>query len=385
MAHIRKLEEQELIKALRLSEYAFQYEVSESEKEERLERLKRHEIWGEFTEEQLMSKIHILSLEVSINEKFYSMGGVAGVATWPEHRRKGSVSRLLKKSLLSMKEKGQMVSFLHPFDIDFYRRFGWEITASMKKYNFEAKNLFIYQDINGTVERIYKDDNLDPVKKIYEYYFKRYNGLLKREDYWWTQAIFTKGFQAGVYYDENKNPKGYVLYKMKDQLLDVQEMVYMDELARRGLWNFISQHDSMANKVKMILPIDDQQPFLLKQPKIEQEIFPYFMGRIVDVNPFLEQYELNKTDEPLTLHIKDSFAEWNNGTFVVSEGKVEYSENADKQQGLQMDIQTLMAALIGYQTADFLYDCRKISGSKEEFQKFKEGIPTRPASFYDFF
>ncbi|MFG6497082.1 GNAT family N-acetyltransferase, partial [Fictibacillus sp. UD] len=101
---IRRLSEMEYEKSLQLSQYAFQYVVKEEDLPKRYEMMKKHEIWGEFEKDDLISKLHILSLEISIDNKRFPMGGIAGVATWPEHRRKGSVTRLLQKALQSMKK-----------------------------------------------------------------------------------------------------------------------------------------------------------------------------------------------------------------------------------------------------------------------------------------
>ena len=68
------------------------------------------------------------------------MGGIAGVATWPENRRQGHVSTLLKHALQEMKSKGQTLSFLHPFSIPFYRKFGWELYAEYKNTPFRYLN-----------------------------------------------------------------------------------------------------------------------------------------------------------------------------------------------------------------------------------------------------
>lgn len=60
------------------------------------------------------------------------MGGIAGVATWPENRRGGLVSKLLSKALARMNEEGQVLSCLHPFSVPFYRKFGWELYTDYK-------------------------------------------------------------------------------------------------------------------------------------------------------------------------------------------------------------------------------------------------------------
>ncbi|MDR7073991.1 GNAT family N-acetyltransferase [Fictibacillus barbaricus] len=382
---IRKLAENEFDLAIKLSEYAFQYKVKQEDLPKRYKMLKRHEIWGEFEEDgELIAKLHILSLETNVEEQRFSMGGIAGVATWPEHRRKGSVTRLLKHALQTMKENGQTISLLHPFNIEFYRRFGWELTASVNKYTLEKNDLFRYSDALGKVIRLSKEDGNAQLNSVYEQWFKKYNHLLIRPDYWWDNHVFTEGYNRILYCDEHGEPTGYLCCKAAEKLLDVQEFVYVTEEARRGLWNFIAQHDSMVDKVKIVAPSSDQLPYLLNNPRIQQETYPYFMARIVDVEEFLKQYPLKETSDSLTLTVKDEKAEWNNGTITVSPEGISFDQ-ASCSGDLQLDIQTLTAVLLGAQNPAFLFECGKIKGRFEKVETLKKIITNQPTAFIDFF
>jgi predicted acetyltransferase len=379
---LRKLTEQEFDKSIELSQYAFQYKVNKEDLPKRYKMLKRHEIWGEFEDEELISKLHILSLEIIIENCRFAMGGIAGVATWPEHRRKGSVTRLLNKALISMKEKGQTISFLHPFNVQFYRRFGWELTASLNKYTIEKIDLQRYPEVPGSISRLQKVDGNSQLNVVYEKWSKKYNHLLVRNDYWWDSHVFTEGYNRIVYKDENGEPKGYLCCKAADKLLDVQEFVYVTENARRALWNFICQHDSMVDKVKIVAPSHDQLPYLLNNPRIHQEHYPYFMARIVDVEGFLKQYPFKNAEDPLTISITDDKAEWNNGTYKISRDGI----SIEQQNGsLSMDVQTLTAVLLGSQKPAFLYECGKIKGDMQEVLRLEQIITNLPAAFIDFF
>ncbi|MFC7371894.1 enhanced intracellular survival protein Eis [Fictibacillus iocasae] len=383
MIKMRTLTEQDFDEAIKLSEYAFQYKVSNEDYERRINMLKSHEIWGEYEDEALISKLHILHMQINIGNKLFEIGGVAGVATYPEHRRKGSVSRLLRQSLLSMKERGQTISLLHPFDIAFYRRFGWELTASVKKYTLEKKDLFRYPDGPGRIMRFGKDEGNDVLNTIYEQWFEKYNHMLvRRNDTWWNHHVFTDGYNRVVYFNENNEAEGYLCCKAADKLLDVQEMVYVTEAARRALWNFIAQHDSMVDKVKIIAPNDDQLPFLLQNPRITQETHPYFMARIVDVEAFLKQYEFENITRPITIAVTDKQCSWNNAAFQIGPGGV---TPGDSSTGLTMDVGTLTAVLLNAVPAAVLYETGQITGPREDLNALVSAATKKPVCFIDFF
>ncbi|GGB39432.1 GNAT family N-acetyltransferase [Fictibacillus barbaricus] len=381
---IRKLSETEYEKSLQLSQYAFQYKVKEEDLPRRYEMMKKQEIWGEFENEDLLSKLHILSLEINIENQRFPMGGIAGVATWPEHRRKGSVTRLLHRALLSMKEKGQTISLLHPFNIQFYRRFGWELTASVNKYTLEKSDLVRYPDLPGTVSRLKKKDGNDLLNLVYEEWFHTYNHLLVRTDDWWDNHVFTEGYDRIIYKDKEGTPKGYLCCKVSDRSMDVQEFIYLSEDARRALWNFICQHDSMVDKVKIIAPANDQLPYLISNPRIHQEHYPYFMARIVDVEGFLKQYPFKPNNPAMKISITDEKADWNNGTYSIKENEITRETESDEET-LSMDIQTLTVALLGSQKPSFLFECGKIKGNAENVVRFEQIITNKPAAFLDFF
>lgn len=102
--------------------------------------------------------------------------------------------------------------------------------------------------------------------------------------------------------------------KIENYKMTVEEFVTLHNEARNGLWNFICQHDSMIKELEMKVSENEQLLYTLQEPRVKTEIKPYFMGRIVDVEQFLKQYELNwnNVQQEVILHITDSFAPWNN-------------------------------------------------------------------------
>ncbi|MFD1903773.1 hypothetical protein ACFSQ7_06060 [Paenibacillus rhizoplanae] len=95
------------------------------------------------------------------------------------------------------------------------------------------------------------------------------------------------------FYSEQGEPEGYVLYKIVNQELIIDEFIYVNELARQGLWTFLANHDSMLTAAQLkLVPADDILPFLLPDPRIAQENYPYFMARIVNAKAFCGEYDL---------------------------------------------------------------------------------------------
>lgn len=388
---IKKLEEQQYEESMKLSMYAFQYEVPESDIPKRKEMLKDHNVLCVWDANQLAAKLHILPLSVYVNGHTWKMGGVAGVATYPEYRRKGYVKALIIESLKEMRQEGQILSFLHPFDIHFYRKFGWEILSDYRKSIIEKIDLKKLENVSGNIKRYKKEDHSPMIEKIYSKYASKYTGMLHRDTKWWLNSIYSDS-QIAVYLDEGGNGQGYLLYNVKDNEMDVQEFVTLNHEAAKGLWNFICQHDSMINKVKILTSVHDSFPYYLKQPKVQMEVFPYFMARIVDVEMCLKKFIYNKVDKSVFLHVEDTFAPWNNGTYLISNEEIKVFKEKDGARcvqepkvGIKLNINSLAAILLGYKRPYELFDLGEMVGRIDDIEALEQLIPKQKSFFYDFF
>jgi hypothetical protein len=67
-------------------------------------------------------------------------------------------------------------------------------------------------------------------------------------------------------------------------------MIFNHEEARTGLWNFVSAHFSMIDRVEGSTYTDEPLAFLLEDASIKESISPYYMARIVDFPAFVADY-----------------------------------------------------------------------------------------------
>lgn len=384
--NVIQLKEDKFREALRLSEYAFQYKVEEERMQQQLTKMKEsHEVYGIMEGEDLAAKLHLIPFHIYIGKEKFKMGGVAGVATYPEYRRSGYVKELLQHSLQTMKKDGFTVSMLHPFAVTFYRKYGWELCANLLVCHLTKSDLVMKKQVNGTVKRFNKENHPEEVEKLYETFAERFSGMLVRNEKWWLQAVY-EDLTLAIYYDENKTAAGYMLYKIENYKMTVDEFVPLHNEARNGLWNFICQHDSMIKELEMTVSENEQLLYTLQEPRVKTEIKPYFMGRIVDVEQFLKQYELNwnNVQQEVILHITDSFAPWNNVSVRLANYEIAIIEEP-MDKGIKLDINALSTILLGYKRPLELNELELISGSEEEIRAFENVVPVRKPFIYDFF
>lgn len=384
--NVIQLQEDKFREALRLSEYAFQYKVNEERLQQQITRMKEsHEIYGIMEGEDLAAKLHLIPFHIYIGKETFKMGGVAGVATYPEYRRSGYVKELLQHSLQTMKKDGYTVSMLHPFSVSFYRKYGWELCADLLVCHMTKSDLVMKKQVNGTVKRFNKENHPEEVEKLYETFAERVSGMLVREKNWWLQVVYDD-LALAIYYDENKTAAGYMLYKIENYKMTVEEFVPLHNEARNGLWNFICQHDSMIKELEMTVSENEPLLYTLQEPRVKTEVKPYFMGRIVDVEQFLKQYEFNWNDvqQEVILHITDSFAPWNNVVVRLANHELTIVEEAT-EKGIKLDINALSTIMFGYKRPLELNELELISGSEEAMRSFENLVPVRKPFIYDFF
>lgn len=379
------LDETQYLESLRLSEYAFQYKVPECEFEKRFEKLRNHQIFGIREEDQLVSKLHLLSREVYVGSEIFKMGGIAGVASYPEYRRNGNVKELLIHTLEKMRTDGQIISMLHPFSVAFYRKYGWEVFCNRSKTTLQQSDLVMKESVKGRVIRYSKDAPIQKVDACYVKYAKQFSGMLIRDRDWWASVI--DDLHTAIYYDYSQQPSGYILYSIKDSKMVVEEFVALNHEARNGLWNYICQHDSMVKEVEMTTYENEPLFFSLKNQTYKKEIYPYFMVRIVDVKPFLQSFEFDRSrlSGEVSLHITDPYAPWNERTYLIDKTGVVVEDKKEQLNGIHLNITALSTILFGHKRPIELYQIGLISGDVEDIQKLENLIPHRQGFFYDFF
>ncbi|PRO65418.1 GNAT family N-acetyltransferase [Alkalicoccus urumqiensis] len=395
---IRKLRPAEVDAAIRLSEFAFQYELSEEERRERKADMKPFETWVAEEGGELLSKVTILPLHIFFYGKSVPASGVSGVATWPEQRRKGIVSKLLLHSLEEEYQKGRLFSLLYPFSVPFYRNYGYELFTDAERLTLERHQLPKAEPHTGTCRSIEPDPSI--TGPVYRDYAARFQGMLDRDREWWMKSVHRRKKGRTIVYERQGVPFGYLLYSIKEREMNVHEIVWLDDDARRGLFTFIHNHDSMVDKVKINTSAHTGFNRLLPDPKVKRTIHSYFMARIVHVENMLNQLPLRlELNEAVVLHLQDPLLKENEGTYIVSrdpseeprvrffpaEGESETIARQLPKNGIHLDIKALSSIVMGDTSPLLLWKEGLITGDEESIQKLDKALPAAVPFLYDFF
>lgn len=351
--------------------------------------LEQADVWGWFDGDQLVSQVAVYPFQVRIFNKTYDMGGLTGVGTFPEYSNQGLMHKLLYQALEKMREKKQSISYLYPYSIPYYRRKGWEIISD--KIIFEVKDYQLPKNkqVPGEVGRVGSES--DDVKRAYERFAYQTHGAMLRGDLAWNEYWLwdLDDLMAAVYYNADRQPDGYVLYWIADEIFHIKDMIFVNEEARSGLWNFISAHFSMISKVIGNIHTDEPLAFLLEDADIKEVISPYFMARIVDLEQFVAQYPFkpDAKEREWTFTLDDPLLSWNQGTFTLridTEGKGEVFRTTGRSDA-RLDIQTMTTMLLGYKQPYYLHKIGRITCSPEALDMLEDAIEQQTPYFSDYF
>jgi len=376
----RPLGQEDIEESIRLSEFAFQYKLSEEDRAARVRDASPDETIGCFVQGQLAAKATFLTLEVYLQGVAFAMGGVGGVATWPEYRRGGMVAHLLRQGLRQMRERRQLVSMLQPFSYGFYRRYGWELTHDRTTIELDVTQLPRWQADGWTLEQTTELSRLAP---IYDAHARRFDGMLRRSPEWWAKRFKrARNPHMTVCVDGQGRDRGYLVYEVKDSVFEAIEFVALDQGARRALWKHVANHDSMAQTYRLIAEPGQALALELDNPRFKREVAPQFMGRIVDVEAFLARYPLAwPAQSELWLELQDEHAPWNTGCFRIGSGGVErvaplQPQTDDVMQtSVSCDIQTLSAMIFGYARPACLAEIGRLDGRPAAIAAWECAIP----------
>ena len=398
---MRELDQNDLEQFNALLSYAFQVTSMEllqtGWEEDEIKRakspiLEEATVFGWFYKDRLASMIVVYSMQMNVHDEILPMGGITGVATYPEYTGRGLIHSLMRRVINYMHEKGFSISVLYPYSIPLYRKMGWDIMSDQLTFTIRDTQLPKPHPVDGMVERVERDS--EDFHNVYNYFALQRHGALIRdglawEEYWrWENDDML----AAVYYNDEHRPLGYVVYYIANEIFHIKEMVYLNAEARYGLWNYVSAHFSMITQVQGNNFSGEPMAYLFEDSEITETISPYVMARIVDVQDFIENYpfQIQPEDLKLRLRITDPMAPWNEGDFLISwhdeETSCERDEDPSNTSNLvELDINTLMCMMMGYKRPTYLYNHEKLQTEYYMLTWLERLIPVEKPYFSDYF
>lgn len=311
---------------------------------------------------QAKASMALFPYQLQIDGAKLAMGGVAWVASPPEHRRGGWVGGMLVAAIAEMKERGMPLSALYPFKQSFYRRYGWEVASATLDHEIPLELLAAYRKGPGVVQRwLPAEEPLPQLLDLYQRWAQGRPGAMVRDESVWSNWV-TRHWRGARWHtavwrpSEGAEAEGYLLYQIGEEngkrAFMIKELVALTAAAERGLWGFVANHDSQAKICLVRLQRDYPLWHLVENThEVQSKLISGWQLRLVDLKAAFEQRAWpGAPDGALTIGVQDEHAPWNTGTWRITfeGGRAEVSPAREERADLAATVQTWAQVYCGF-------------------------------------
>lgn len=346
--------------------------------------------YGFFNDDKLTSYIMVNKFKSEVFGHHVPMAGIGYVASYPEYRGQGHISKLMKVILNDLHDEGIPFTNLAPFSESFYRHYGFSNSIYQKEYRFSGGALRTFKlPRTGHVIRGKWDDLMvqNGVIQLYErqLHTDDERNTVIREAWWWNRMdTYYHNRNIAVYIDSNGRPISYLIYRIQGDVFLADELYSITAKGLVALLGFMGSHAGAIKEFRMTLPehslIGELFP---EQNQLKISLHPYMMSRIVN---FAKMITYMKPLQEGTFNlevISDDECPWNIGVWQMTnkDGKVSCKQIEDGLVDFSGPITAWTQVLLGRLSMRDAVKLGLITDYRIKKLEFKKG----DVSFYDYF
>lgn len=284
--------------------------------------------WASFDDEgEMLSTLAVTDFSIRFDGSECRMGGVGGVATMPQHRRKGGIRACFERALPELYVEGYDFSYLYPFSTAYYRKFGYESCVQTLRCSVDTTQLRP-TGVGGFFRLVEKGGALtESIRQVDSAWESKYNmAVLHRdEDYEWVEKCdpFAEAEYTFVRFDPAGVPKAYVTFKTVTEPdgrnLHCSRFRFVDKEGFFGLMEVFRSVSADHRFAKFELPAETGMQYLLPEWSLgaaSWTVKPAGMVRVVNAASVLKKAAYKGSGE-VVLKLNDPQIAENNGCFRV--------------------------------------------------------------------
>ena len=356
---VRKIKPEEVLRANELFAIAFEQPM-DREAAAKPDSKDIHR-WAAFDEGsgEMMSSFIINDYDVRFDGHACKMGGIGGVATLPQYRRRGGIRGCFQEALPDMYASGYDLSYLYPFSTAYYRKFGYE--CCVRKFFIAVRlNLLAPPEFNGTLRLAEAGAPMtEAIRSVDACWESNYNMMVQHrpEDYKWTEEFDPAVKQGFTYvcFARDGTPRGYTTFSKADEKdgrnLVCSRFCFVDREGFAGLMHLFKSLAADHALVKFALPASEAMQHLFPEWSMDAAsgfLQPAGMARVINVESVLKKAAYIG-DGSIVLAVRDPQIPENGRTFAVrfAQGKAVSVEEASEEADAVLTIQAFSALITG--------------------------------------
>ena len=280
--------------------------------------------------QHIAADLHLRPYTLNLRGNSMPVDYMVGVATHPAARGRGIASKLLKNSFRISRSRGKSAVILMPSDASFYMPLGCSFYVQQWERSAAPEWLARIGEKPKKAMTVSSPDEWHILASVYEKFTERRNGFTQRDEKTWRTFIegqLNEGYIA-VTGDET-GPTGYLCYGIDGRRLIANEMAYVSDRGRRGLYAFMAGHRGSIDRCTWYEPLDDCSfyywPNGAEHTYIENRTFPFMMARITDPVGVIDGLPCEKQIHgEYSFQLVDPVLSENNGIYMVraEEGEI---------------------------------------------------------------
>ena len=304
---------------------------------------------------------------------------VWGVATEPQHRRKGLIRRLFAEVFPKMRKEGHSLTILDPFYRPFYERFGYALAETRMKHILEPSHLKLIKGPPDISNRELEDPEAFEVLYEVEKSMARFGSRAFHTPRTLRRMINSHHFHL---LERGGEPVGAAKFAFKgpegNRELIIGYSPYKSDYVFPSIVELVNQYAVQVQKVSWIC--DTEAPvrhFLAETHDSKSHSMGCMMMRIVDFEKYCKQIMVPEmSTEAVVLRLKDDYCPWNNGTFRIepSDGRLAV-EKVDSRPEIELDDLGLSAVISGHTPSKMLREFGEIECSAETAANLEAVFP----------
>jgi hypothetical protein len=328
-----------------------------------------------------------------------------------------------------MRDRGMLLSMLHPFKRAFYRRFGWEHSVDLLHFTIPLHQLAEPRDHGkepaSRFERMAMGAegpvDMSVPAEVYNAAVARYNCVNARDHEWNAlarrlQRRMADGSNVYAYAGfRGDQPVSYALYSIDQgdgaRVIRVADGLAVDAPAWGDLLGFLGLHGDDAGSLDFYAPVDVPVRLLLPEAS-KAYLQPSLMFRVVDVEEFLNSRGPldgpagdpgakareagvsapgdNRHDaraETFVIGVSDPVCPWNDGVFEVSleDGSVYAEKVQSSSPSVSVGVATFSQIASGYVTPAQARELGRLSAEEPAVRALTRLFPRRTTFTADFY
>ena len=304
----------------------------------------------------------VYAFNVRFDGHLVGMGGIGGVATLPQHRRRGAIRACMNASLADMRRRGDVFSVLYPFSRAYYRQFGYEDGAAVSRWTLPFSALRL-PDAGGSIEMLLPGSDLSCLEQLYQTCAKNWNLSVEKAGmaHFLSKTNWMKEKRyLYIWRDENGVPGGMMLFTKQNRVMDcvcefgkTNQMLFRDARALAALLNFAKTFAADYDSIRFDAPQGVRVQSLISEGNdAECACHLQGMARLVNVPKALGMCR-TFGEGSVVIAVEDRILSENAGawkvTFAPGGNQV---EKTDETPDIEMPVGELTQLLLGVCCAD---------------------------------